>query len=101
MLEELACSRAERVGAIASRALALLDAENGGPFNDRFKTPETEESDAVCLTISELKKAVVQSGLIGKPGANDRPPQPCYATRTTSEDTLQALSELLSNYFDN
>jgi DNA sulfur modification protein DndB len=89
-----------RIGAIASRSLALLDAENGGPFNDRFKTPETEESDTVCLTISELKKAVVQSGLIGKPGAKDRPHQSGYASRTTSEDTLQALSDLLSGYFD-
>ncbi|WP_024517131.1 DGQHR domain-containing protein [Bradyrhizobium sp. Tv2a-2] len=89
-----------RTGAIASRSLALLDAENGGPFNDRFKTPETEESDAVCLTISELKKAVVQSGLIGRPGTKDRPPQPGYATRNTSEDSLQALSDLLSAYFD-
>ncbi|MET4198748.1 DGQHR domain-containing protein [Bradyrhizobium sp. LA6.12] len=90
-----------RIGAIASRSLALLDAENGGPFNDRFKTPETEESDAVCLTISELKKAVVQSGLVGKPGATkDRLPQPGFATRTTSEETLQALSDLLSAYFE-
>jgi DGQHR domain-containing protein len=89
-----------RIGAIASRCLALLDAENGGPFNDRFKTPETEESDAVCLTISELKKAVVQSGLIGKPGVKDRPPQNGYASRTTSEETLDALSELLSSYFE-
>ncbi|QDF41980.1 DGQHR domain-containing protein [Bradyrhizobium symbiodeficiens] len=90
-----------RIGAIASRSLALLDAENGGPFNDRFNTPETEESDAACLTISELKKAIVQSGLIGKPGSTkDRPPQPGYATRTTSEETLEALSDLLSAYFE-
>jgi DGQHR domain-containing protein len=59
-----------RIGAIASRALALLDAENGGPFNDRMKTPETEESETVCLTISELKKAIIQSGLIGRPGSD-------------------------------
>lgn len=89
-----------RIGAIASRSLALLDAENGGPFNDRMKTPETEESETVCLTISELKKSIVQSGLIGRPGAKDRPPQPGYATRTSSEETLEALSDLLSNYFE-
>ncbi len=59
-----------RIGAIASRALSLLDAENGGPFNDRMKTPETEESDTVCLTISELKKSIIQSGLIGRPGSS-------------------------------
>ncbi|MCC8958372.1 DGQHR domain-containing protein [Bradyrhizobium sp. Pear77] len=89
-----------RIGAIASRALSLLDAENGGPFNDRMKTPETEESDTTCLTISELKKAIVQSGLIGRPGSKDRLPTPGYASRVTSEETLEALSELLSNYFE-
>jgi len=89
-----------RIGAISSRALSLLDAESGGPFNDRMKTPETEESETVCLTISELKKSIVQSGLIGKLGSKDRPPQPGYATRTTSEETLEALAELLSSYFD-
>jgi DNA sulfur modification protein DndB len=89
-----------RIGAIASRCLALLDSENGGPFNDRMKTPETEESDTVCLTISELKKSIVQSGLIGRPGMGDRPSQPGYATRTTSEETLEALRDLLSSYFE-
>lgn len=89
-----------RIGAIASRALSFLDAESGGPFNDRMKTPETEESDTVCLTISELKKSIVQSGLIGKPGSKDRPPQPGLATRDGSEATLEALAELLSSYFD-
>lgn len=90
----------ERCGAIAARSLMWLDAENGGPFGDRMKTPETEESDTVCLTISELKKAIVQSGLIGRPGSKDRVAQPGCLSRSKSEDTLEALSDLLSQYFD-
>jgi len=64
-----------------------------------MKTPETEDSDTVCLTVSELKKAIMQSGLIGRPGTKDRPTLPGPAARTSSEDTLEALSEILSHYF--
>lgn len=88
----------ERCGAIASRALDMMATENGNPFEDRIKTADLADSDTVCLTISEIKKAILSSKLIGSKSRNDvEIPGPL--SRSTTNGTLDALCDGLTEYF--
>lgn len=87
----------ERSGAIAARVLDLMAAKTGGPFEDRVKTGDLSESDTVSLTVSEVKKGIIASRLLGTqvkgvitPGA---------FTRAEPEETLHALYDGLTAYF--
>ena len=55
----------ERNSAIAARVLDLMAAKTGGPFEDRVKTGDLTESDTASLTVSEIKKGIVASRLLG------------------------------------
>jgi len=87
----------ERNSAIAARALDLMAAKTGGPFEDRIKTADLSESDTASLTVSEIKKGIIASRLLGNqvkgvisPGA---------FTRATPKDTVDALYDGLNAYF--
>ncbi|WP_375786300.1 DGQHR domain-containing protein [Bradyrhizobium sp. Pha-3] len=60
----------ERMSAIASRALDIMATETGNPFEDRIKTADLADSDTICLTISELKKAIISSKVLGTKSRN-------------------------------
>ena len=88
----------ERAAAICARVLDMMATESGNPFEDRIKTAELADSDAVCLTISEIKKAILSAKLLGSQSRNDVA-VPGPFSRNTTEDTLDALSEALTLYF--
>lgn len=88
----------ERAGAIASRVLDMMATENGNPFEDRIKTAELADSDTVCLTISEIKKAILSAKLLGTASRNDVFVAGPFS-RNSTEDTLNSLSEGLTAYF--
>ena len=89
----------ERMSAIASRALDMLASETGNPFEDRIKTAESPDSDAVCLTISEIKKAIISAKLLGSVARTDLEIPGPFSRRTTKE-TLNALCDGLTGYFN-
>jgi DGQHR domain-containing protein len=88
----------ERMSAIASRALDIMATETGNPFEDRIKTADLADSDTICLTISELKKAIISSRMLGTKSRNDVI-SPGEFSRSDTEDTLHAICEGLTAYF--
>ena len=88
----------ERMAAIASRALDMMATETGNPFEDRIKTADLADSETICLTISEIKKAIISTKLLGSISRNDvEVPGPF--SRNTNEASLDALCEGLTAYF--
>jgi DNA sulfur modification protein DndB len=88
----------EQTSAIVSRALDMMARETGGPFEDRIKTGELEESHTVCLTISEIKKAILSAKLLGsRPRNGTEIPGPFSRRRV--ERTLHALCDGLTAFF--
>jgi DNA sulfur modification protein DndB len=88
----------ERASAIASRALDMMANETGGPFEDRIKTADLSDSDTVCLTISQVKNAIISAKLLGSVGANEVQVPGPFSRRNTKE-TLNALCDGLTVYF--
>ncbi len=88
----------ERMGAIASRALDMMATESGSPFEDRMKTADLADSETICLTISEIKKAIISARLLGSMSRTEVEIPGPFSRRNTKE-TLNALCEGLTAYF--
>ena len=56
----------ERVQAICSRAIDLLNAKFGSPFEDKVVSPGLDASTERPLTLTEIRKATISSGVIGR-----------------------------------
>lgn len=89
----------ERCSGIASRALDLMASETGNPFEDRIKTGDLADSDTICLTISEIKRAVISTRLLGSLNRKTDVEIPGPFTRGTAKQTVDALAEGLTRYF--
>lgn len=88
----------ERMSAVAARALDVMATETGNPLEDRVKTADLGDSDTICLTISEIKKAIISSKILGAKGKNNVV-TPGEFSRAETEDTLHATCEGLTAYF--
>lgn len=95
---------AERMAAIASRAVDLMNAQFGGPFEDMVVSPGLKASDDRPLTLPEVKKAIVSAGLIGRVTAQGLiNPGPFFVAQKGELDssaTLDRLTDGLNGYFD-
>lgn len=93
----------ERIAAIASRAVDLMNAEFNGPFEDKVVSPGLKASDDRPLTLPEVKKAIVSAGLIGKVISQGIiTPGPFFAAKKgslSSSDALDRLTDGLNHYF--
>jgi DNA sulfur modification protein DndB len=93
----------ERIAAIASRAVDLMNAEFHGPFEDKVVSPGLKASDDRPLTLPEVKKAIVSAGLIGKVISQGIVvPGPFFAAEKGSLSSREALDRLidgLNQYF--
>ena len=89
----------ERCSGIASRALDLMASETGSPFEDRIKTADLADSDTICLTISEIKRAIISTRLLGSLNRKTGVEVPGPFTRGTVKETVEALAEGLTRYF--
>ncbi|MFA5957051.1 DGQHR domain-containing protein [Hyphomicrobium sp.] len=90
----------DRIAAVASRAIDLMNTRFGGPFEDRVISPGLKTSDDRPLTLPEVRKAIISAGLIGRVSGKDRVlvPGPCY--HKTNEQSMTRLMDLLTWYFD-
>lgn len=88
----------ERMGAIASRGLDMMATETGSPFEDRMKTADLADSETICLTISEIKKAIISARLLGSISRTEVEIPGPFSRRNTKE-TLNALCDGLTAYF--
>lgn len=56
----------ERIGAISSRIISVLNNDIGEPLSGRVTSQGITGSETTCLTVPALKQALTRSGLIGK-----------------------------------
>lgn len=89
----------ERLSAIASRAVDLLNNQGAGPFEGKIATPGVSTSTDQPLTLPLFQQAIQQSRLLGSINARSKDfmPGPCWDSN--SEQSLHRLVDLLSWYF--
>jgi len=90
----------EKLGAIASRAVDLLNNKGGSPFENRVVTPGVSGNSSQPLTLPNFQQAILQSRLVGSVSARTKEllPGPCW--ESNSEQSLIRLVEFLSWYFE-
>jgi DGQHR domain-containing protein len=89
----------EQLGAIASRAIDILNAETGGPFFDHLCPPGMPTTPIQNLHLPQVKAGVMQSGLLGRYSKTTASLIPGACTGKTSEESLNRLVDLLTWYF--
>ncbi len=89
----------ERIGAIASRLINLLNGDLDEPFYNRVTQQGIKSTSRTCLTIPALKDALVKSGLLGKAAIRDNVYEPGPFTGKDDFDTLDRARDALNQYF--
>jgi DNA sulfur modification protein DndB len=90
----------ERLSAIASRAVDLLNTSGGGPLEGKVVSPGITPGSSQPLNLRSLQQRITMSGLIGVVDSKGGTilPGPCSAS--TSEQTLERVFRLLEMHFD-
>ena len=89
----------DQLGAIASRAVDILNAETGGPLFDRICPPGMGITAEQNLTLPQVKLGIMQSGLLGRYSKATESLLPGACTGKDNEASLGRLVDLLSWYF--
>jgi DNA sulfur modification protein DndB len=93
----------ERIAAIASRSVDLMNAQFGGPFEDCVVSPGLKASDDRPLSLPAVKQAIVSAGLVGRVTSQGViRPGPFFVARKGELDsalTLDRLTDGLTWYF--
>ncbi|WP_158539818.1 DGQHR domain-containing protein [Gordonibacter sp. 28C] len=89
----------ERIGAIGSRLIKLLNEDLGEPLYRKVTQQGIPPADETCLTIPELKNGLKKSGLIGTIGCNKEYLRGPLSGENDSE-TLQRAREAINSYLD-
>lgn len=90
----------ERLAAISSRAVDMLNTRGGGPLESKVVSPGITAGTSQPLNIRSIQDRINQSGLIGaiNPRTNEIVQGPCWDG--TSEATLKRIVELLGLHFE-
>lgn len=87
----------ERIDALASALVKAINADPTSPFYQRFSMEGLEDAEGTALTIGEVSKGLVRSGLLGKIL------QKSYALGAlcgaTDEETVARARKFLNAYF--
>ncbi len=89
----------ERVGAIASRLINLLNADIGEPFHNRVTQQGIPSTSKMCLTIPALKDALRRSGLLGRAVQNNSNYELGPLCGKTDSETLDKARSAINAYF--
>ena len=94
----------EKIAAISSRAIELMNAEYGGPLEDKVVSPGLQDSEDRPLTLPEIKRLIISSTLIGRvsPQGIINPTGPFLVAQKGNLDstkTLERLKDGLNWYF--
>lgn len=94
----------ERVQAICSRAIDLLNAAYGNPFEDKVVSPGINASEDRPLTLPEIRKAIISANLVWRITNKDTwAPGPFCCVKKGQIDnkaTLDRLMDGLTWYFN-
>ncbi|HQZ11917.1 MAG TPA: DGQHR domain-containing protein [Devosia sp.] len=90
----------ERMGAIASRLIALLNGDNASPFYGKVATPGIKQSDDVPLTVPEFKVGILATRLLGAELFKGKQYQLGYLCGENDKATLDKAADAFNAYFD-
>jgi len=90
----------ERLSAIASRAVDLLNTRGGGALEGKVVSPGITAGTSQPLNVRSIQDRIIQSGLVGvlNPRTGEIAPGPCWSE--TSEGALRRLVTLLEVHFE-
>lgn len=91
--------RKEQLSAIASRAVDLMRSDVGSPFYQCIQSASMSSDDSLPLTLTEIKKAILSSGIIGLEVGKEKLFSPGVFSAKTNEQTLKRLVDGLNSYF--
>lgn len=89
----------ERIGAISSRLVKILNADLGEPFYNRVTAQGIRVSDQLCLTVPEIKDGIKKAGLVGRSILKHKVYEPGPLTGSDDEATLTRARTSLNLYF--
>lgn len=89
----------ERIGAISSRLISVLNEDIGEPFYRRVTQQGITATDKICLTVPELKIGLKRSGLIGRSILRRKEYCPGPLSGVTDSETLERARQTLNGYF--
>lgn len=90
----------ERIGAIASRLIALVNGDNASPFYGRVATPGIKQSDDVPLTVPEFKNGLLSTGLLGSEIFKGKQYKVGALCGENDKATLDKAADAFNAYFD-
>lgn len=90
----------ERLSAIASRAVDLLNTSGGSPLEGRVVSPGISPASSQPLNLRSLQQRITMSGLIGTVDSKSGVVLHGPCSGATSEKTLERLFRLLELHFD-
>jgi DNA sulfur modification protein DndB len=90
----------ERLAAIASRAVDLMNTRGNGPLEAKVISPGITAGTSQPLNLRSIQERIVLSGLLGSinPKTGEILPGPCWAG--SSEDSLVRLVDLLNMHLE-
>jgi DNA sulfur modification protein DndB len=89
----------ERIGAIASRLIGVLNNDLGEPMYGRVTQQGITGTDKVCLTVPELKAGLKRSGLLGTSVMQAKEYAPGPLSDLTDSKTLDRARSVINSYF--
>ncbi len=90
----------ERIGAIASRLINLMNSDVGYPFYGRIPQQGIPSTSKICLTIPALKDALRRSGLLGRVVMDQTHYELGPMCGKTDAETLERSRCALTPYFE-
>lgn len=90
----------ERIGAIASRLIALINGDNASPFYGRVATPGIKQSDEISLTVPEFKTGILATDLLGSELFKGKQYRLGPMCGEDDKATLDKAADALNAYFD-
>lgn len=89
----------ERIGAISSRLVKILNADLGEPFYNKVTAQGIRITDQTSLTVPEIKDGIKKAGLVGRSIMKHAVYEPGPLCEADDEGTLKRAGIALNLYF--
>jgi len=89
----------ERIGAISSRLVKILNADLGEPFYNRVTAQGIRITDQTSLTVPEIKDGIKKAGLVGRSIMKHKVYEPGPLCEADDDGTLKRARISLNLYF--
>jgi len=90
----------ERIGSLASRLVSLLSSDVNQPFYNKVIAHGENRKKEKSLTVTNMKEALIKSGIIGKSLFNNKEYEPGFLCGLNDSSTLDKTRCFINYYFD-